>query len=214
MGDKFSLVGSSQSYQTMKQLAHSGARVKGAPEIVAGLLMFAFDDYADGDDQLLVYQAERIEVEAQATSSQIAAVSITVGDALYWDASASKITNVVAGNRRVGRALETQDYSGGVAAGDTLLMTLEPAVGYRVHCGVGTLDASNPTPITHGLGTCVAFTATLIGSSAPGDNTSVLTAEISSTVVNVYAWKNTGGTDPTLVASTGTETFYWIAVGS
>jgi hypothetical protein len=32
--------------------------------------------------------------------------------------------------------------------------------------------------------------------------------------LNVYAWKNTSGTDPTLVASTGTETFDWIAIGT
>jgi hypothetical protein len=32
--------------------------------------------------------------------------------------------------------------------------------------------------------------------------------------LNVYGWKNTGGTDPTLVASTGTETFDWIAIGT
>ena len=214
MGDKLSLIGSSESYLTIKQLAHSGARTKGAPEIVAGLLMFPFDDYADGDDQMLIYAAERVEVEAQADTAQIADVNIALGDKLYWDTSASKITNVAASNRFVGRSLEARNYSGGVVAGDTLLMTLEAPTGFRVHCGTGTLDGTNPTPITHGLGTCIAFTATLVKTSAPGVGTSILTANINSAVVDVYAWKVTGAGDTTLIASTGSETFYWIAVGN
>lgn len=87
------------------------------------------------------------------------------------------------------------------------------ASGYKIARGETALDGSNPTPVVTGLTTVVGFTATLKGTAAPGDNTSVLTADISSGTVNVYAWKNTGGTDPTLVASTGTESFYWIAVG-
>lgn len=88
------------------------------------------------------------------------------------------------------------------------------AAGYRIARGETALDGSNPTPVTTGLTTVVAFVATLKGTAAPGDNTSVLTADISGGTVNVYAWKNTGGTDPTLVASTGTESFYWVAVGT
>lgn len=88
------------------------------------------------------------------------------------------------------------------------------AVGYKVARGETALDGSNPTPVATGLTTVVGFVATLKGTAAPGDNTSVLTADISGATVNVYAWKNTGGTDPTLVASTGTESFYWIAIGT
>ena len=87
------------------------------------------------------------------------------------------------------------------------------AGGYILARGAGTLDGSNPTPVVTGLTTIVAFVAMLKGTAAPGDNTSVLTADIASGTANVYAWKNTSGTDPTLVASTGTEEFYWIAVG-
>lgn len=78
------------------------------------------------------------------------------------------------------------------------------------------LDAANPTPIATGL-SAIAFAAVqLRGTAAPGDNTSVLTVDYTGSdgTLNVYAWKNTGGTDPTLVASTGTETFDWFAVGS
>lgn len=88
------------------------------------------------------------------------------------------------------------------------------AAGYKVARGETALDGGNPTPVATGLTTVVAFVATLKGTAAPADSTSVLTADISGATVNVYAWKNTGGTDPTLVASTGTESFYWIAIGT
>jgi hypothetical protein len=32
--------------------------------------------------------------------------------------------------------------------------------------------------------------------------------------VHVYAWKNTSGTDPTLVASTGTEVVSYVIIGT
>lgn len=76
------------------------------------------------------------------------------------------------------------------------------------------LDGSNPTSVAHGLTTCVAAFVQLVGSAAPGDSTSVLTCVINGANIDVYGWKNTGGTDPTLVASTGTETFNWLAVGT
>lgn len=76
------------------------------------------------------------------------------------------------------------------------------------------LDGSNPTSFAHGLTTCTSAFAQLVGSAAPGDSTSVLTCVINGANVDVYAWKNTGGTDPTLVASTGTETFNWVVAGT
>ncbi len=91
------------------------------------------------------------------------------------------------------------------------------AAGYKIARGGGAaLDGSNPTPIATGLATIVAAVVQLRGTAAPGDNTSVLTTDFTGSdgTLNVYAWKNTGGTDPTLVASTGTETFDWIAIGT
>lgn len=89
------------------------------------------------------------------------------------------------------------------------------AAGYKIARGETALDGSNPTTIPTGLASVVSFVAMLKGSSAPGDNTSVLTANIGSGGdVDVYAWKNTSGNDPTLVASTGTESIYWIAIGT
>lgn len=80
--------------------------------------------------------------------------------------------------------------------------------------GIGTLDGSNPTPVTHRLNQIVALFVQQIGDTAPGDDPVYLTTKITSNVGNVYAWKNTGGTDPTLVASTNNSaTFFWVALG-
>jgi len=68
--------------------------------------------------------------------------------------------------------------------------------------------------VATGLTTVVAFVATLKGTAAPGVGTSVLTYDISGATVNVYAWKPTSSSNPTLIASTGTESFGWIAIGT
>lgn len=86
--------------------------------------------------------------------------------------------------------------------------------GYKLARGSAALDGSNPTPIATGLTTIVGAVVTLRGTSAPGIGTSVLTTGISGATLNVYAWKVTDATDPTLIASTGTETFDWIAIGT
>lgn len=88
------------------------------------------------------------------------------------------------------------------------------AAGYKIARGVTALDGSNPTPVVTGLTTAVGFSATLQGSVAPGVGTSTLTHTISGGTVSVYAWKPTSNADPTLIASTGTETFSWVAVGT
>lgn len=87
--------------------------------------------------------------------------------------------------------------------------------GMKVAGGTAALDGSNPTTIVTGLAVVTSFVAVLKGSSAPGDNTSVLTVNPNATAgsFDVYEWKNTGGSDPTLQASTGTESFYWLAIG-
>lgn len=88
------------------------------------------------------------------------------------------------------------------------------AAGYKLARGETALDGSNPTPVATGLATVIAFVAILKGSVAPGVGTSALTSVISGTTANVYAWKVTATGDATLIASTGTESFYWIAVGT
>ena len=88
------------------------------------------------------------------------------------------------------------------------------AGGYKIARGETALDGSNPTPVATGLTTVVAFVATLKGTATPGVSTSVLTYDISGATVNVYAWKPTSTSVPTLIASTGTESFGWIAIGT
>ncbi len=87
------------------------------------------------------------------------------------------------------------------------------ASGYLLARGETALDGSNPTPVVTGLTTIIAFVCTLKGSAAPGVGTSSLTFTFTGGTASVYAWKVTATGDCTLIASTGTETFDWIAVG-
>jgi predicted RecA/RadA family phage recombinase len=132
------------------------------------------------------------------------------GDRLYWDASAKKFTKTAAGNMPVGFAWA--DAASGDTTGQVFLSP--PASGIRAVAGEVALDGSNPTPVTTGLSVILAAVACLKGSTAPGDNTSVVTVDFTGSdgTLNIYGWKNTSGNDPTLVASTGTETveyFVW-----
>lgn len=88
------------------------------------------------------------------------------------------------------------------------------ASGYKLYRGETALDGSNPTPVATGLTTVVAASVSLSGTAAPGLGTSLLTYAISGATVNVYAWKVTSAIDATLIASTGTETFSLIAIGT
>lgn len=85
--------------------------------------------------------------------------------------------------------------------------------GKEVHCGEMALDGANPTPISTGFANIDSVALQLEGSTAPGLGTSVLTYEVDGSTVNVYAWKPTSATDPTLVASTGTESFSFTIIG-
>ncbi len=83
--------------------------------------------------------------------------------------------------------------------------------------GTVVLDGGNPTPIALSA-YCTAVLGAVVsmdGSVAPGDDPSLITHAISGTTVNVYAWKNTGGTDPTLVASTdNARLVHFFAIGT
>ena len=123
----------------------------------------------------------------------------------------SAIPVVPAGGITYGATTLTETIVGGVVVG--------AASGYKIARSAApvSLDGSNPTSVAHGLTTCLAVCVQLVGSAAPGDSTSVLTAVINGANVDVYAWKHTTGGaagNPTLVASTGTETFNWIAIGT
>jgi hypothetical protein len=83
----------------------------------------------------------------------------------------------------------------------------------RVLGGEVALDGSNPTVIPTGSLRGVVSVTLSLRSSAPGLGTSVLTYNIVGSRVDVYAWKATSASNPTLIASTGTETFAYTVIG-
>jgi len=76
----------------------------------------------------------------------------------------------------------------------------------KTFVGEVTLDGSNPTPVTTGLRKVLSAVVAHKTATAPGDDPTTFTVDyggsVADGVVNVYAWRNTGGTDPTLIAST------------
>lgn len=85
---------------------------------------------------------------------------------------------------------------------------------YKIARGSSALDGANPTPMSPGLTTLVACVVSLNGTAAPGVGTSIVTSNVATTTLNVYAWKVTTSADTTLIASTGTETVNWVCVGT
>jgi hypothetical protein len=148
---------------------------------------------------------------------------LTPGAVLYLAETAGGLstTATTADNAGVAQAIDSSNIRltvaitpAGAAAGGSGAAGV--AAGYKIARGSAALDGSNPTTVVTGLATIVAAVVSLDGTAAPGDSTSVLTSHNNATPgsLDVYGWKNTGGTDPTLVASTGTETFNWIAIGT
>lgn len=86
----------------------------------------------------------------------------------------------------------------------------------KVVAGEIALDGGNPTPVDLSAffkTKIVAAAATIKGTTALGDNTTVLWYNIVGTRLDLYGGKNTGGNDPTIADSTGTETVSYFAVG-
>ena len=104
------------------------------------------------------------------------------------------------------------------AASNALAVTA-PDAGYKIARSASpvALDGSNPTSVAHGLTTCVAAIATLAVSAAPGASTSQLSVVINGANLDIYGWMPTlGGVagNPNLTASTGTQSFNWLAIGT
>lgn len=98
---------------------------------------------------------------------------------------------------------------GGFGSSTEVVVPTVAGSGTKIAAGVGTLDGSNPTAIATGLSTVIAFTATKIDTDGVDSGTAFLTHDTpSGGTVNVYGWVAAG------TASTGTETFSWIAVGT
>lgn len=215
--DKWQVVSAPDKTKTYR-IAGAQGKTKGAPEVQNNILVFPFDSYSATEEQLFIYAAPMVRVTASGASADIAAVNFIAGQQVFWDNTNAKVTNVGAGNRPIGYALESKDLSGGVAAGATLLFELKPDAPLKILAGEVVLDGANPTSVTTGLTTILSAQATLKAAVTPGDDPSWLTVDYGGAVpagrLDVYAWKNTGGTDPTLVASTNnTAVVAWQAVG-
>ena len=95
----------------------------------------------------------------------------------------------------------------------TLSPNIGPSTNTVVVGGETTLDGSNPTAVSTGLSTITGVTLTISNGSAPGVGTSVLTYTVSGGTLSIFAFKPTSSSNPTLVASTGTETVSYPVVG-
>ena len=85
----------------------------------------------------------------------------------------------------------------------------------KIVAGEAALDGSNPTPVDFSAffsTAVVAVVVNLAGATTPGDGTRLVTYSVSGKTVNFYAWK-AAAADPTLEASTGTDTFSYVVVG-
>lgn len=83
----------------------------------------------------------------------------------------------------------------------------------EVYVDTGALS-SGAVAFTTPFKTILAVTATILNASAPGDATEAVTYSVSGNVVTIRGWRNTSGTDPTLVATTGTETVSVVVFGT
>lgn len=92
---------------------------------------------------------------------------------------------------------------------------VDGATPLKVKTGTVALDGTNPTDVATGLTTIIGAAVSLKQATAPGDDPSWLSCDWSGGTLSIYAWKNTGGTDPTLVASTNsTAVISYIAIGT
>lgn len=170
--------------------------------IVAGL-----ESVASGDPVCFA-------VEGQYEITCASATTCSAGDLIYWDDTnnTAKTSAGVAGTSAyplVGRAVKAK------TSGQTVVK-VEINIPLRFVGGEVTLDGSNPTSVMTGLSKIVSAQASLKSSTAPGDDPSWLSVNYTGTdgQLDVYAWKNTGGTDPTLVASTNSSAVIsWHAFG-
>lgn len=87
----------------------------------------------------------------------------------------------------------------------------------KVIAGEVSLDGSNPTSISYGgkIRTVLAVVLTILDGSAPGVGTDTLTysVDLTNKEVDIHAWKVTSNTNPTTIASTGTETISYVIFG-
>jgi hypothetical protein len=88
--------------------------------------------------------------------------------------------------------------------------------GKKFVAGSIALDGSGATTVdlSAELASIDFASLTLLLGTAPGDSTSVLTyTVVTDTTLSIWPWMPTSGSDPTLAASTGTETVAYLVYG-
>lgn len=97
-----------------------------------------------------------------------------------------------------------------------LIGSIAGTPGDRIVYGTVALDGGNPTDVVFPVQTpgerIKHAQVTQNVSAAPGDSTEEVTCTWSGMTLSIYGWMNTGGTDPTLVASTGTQSIAYLAI--
>lgn len=149
--------------------------------------------------------------------------ALTAGTIVYWDSGNTRATSTPSTFKKMGVVVEdaaSNDTAVLVKLDGFATMTSQivgTAAGKKFAAGEVTLDGSNPTTVATGLTTIAAAGVSLKSATAPGDDPSWLSANYTGSDGNldVYAWKNTGGNDPTLVASTNSSAVVcWWAYGT
>lgn len=150
------------------------------------------------------------QIEGQFDITCASGTTFSAGDKVFWDDSNNTAkTTATGGYIFVGVAVKAK-----VSGQTTVRVMINREM--KTIGGTVTLDGSNPTPVTTGLTTVLGGVCSLNSSTAPGDDPSWLSVGYTGSdgTLNIYAWKNTGGTDPTLVASTNNSASVdWLAWG-
>jgi len=92
------IITSGQDYESLKMPAPA-AVTAGDIVVIGGRILVAMNDAAIGEMNVYVHEA-RLEAPK-------AAVAITAGQTLYWDAAANVFTNVVVAGAKCGMAIES-----------------------------------------------------------------------------------------------------------
>lgn len=146
------------------------------------------------------------------TRKMVAAGAFSAGARVY-QAAAGKIDDT-AGTKSIGIALEAATTDGDVVE---VLTDYEGGDGLVFVSGEVTLDGANPTPVATGLSTISHAGVSLKSAIALGVDPGSVTHDFTGSdgTLNVYAWKPTSNSNPTVIASTN-NTFVasWWARGT
>ena len=85
-----------------------------------------------------------------------------------------------------------------------------------VAAGITSLDGANPTSVTTGLSALAGCTPLQHTATAPGLRLHTFTTLLTAVAgrLDIYAWDVTSSSNPTLIASTSTDTVRWHCVGT